>query len=116
MCVVLVLLSRQHPRTMMAWYPFTFPMKLYMEVGEENDCKGSTSPMAARPGWMCRPSAMAMNEGQVSQSENDDRLKAWENKKLHSPFTKNLFIRLWYVLFPSIHDLSLPCNFTINRL
>ena len=45
----------------------------------------------------CRPSAMAMNEGQVSQSENDDRLKAWENKKLHSPFTKNLFIRLWYV-------------------
>ena len=54
MCVVFVLLSRQHPRMMMAWHPFTFPMKLYMEVGEENDCKGSssTSPMAARLGWM----------------------------------------------------------------
>ena len=79
--------------------------------------RAAAAPVQWLLGWVgCRPSAMAMNEGQVSQSENYDRLKSWENKKLHSLFTKNLFIRLWYVLFPSIYDRSLPCNFTINQL
>ena len=63
-----------------SWHPFTFPMKLYMEVGEEMTARAA--PMAARLGWILAISDG--NEGQVSRSENYDRLTAWENKKFHS--------------------------------